>query len=148
MMATSQRALERKGEPMPLLDHFHPPLSVRRHWESFYSFWACAVADSLNAGRLPADFFAEIQIHVGSRVEVDVGTFNELIENANGESTPSAPSSGGTATMTAPVWAPPIPATVLETVFPDELEVQVFHEEGGAVLVAALEFVSPGNKGR
>jgi hypothetical protein len=24
---------------MPLLDHFHPPLSTERHWESFYAAW-------------------------------------------------------------------------------------------------------------
>ena len=29
------------GEPiMPLLDHFHPPLSTQRHWESFHTTWA------------------------------------------------------------------------------------------------------------
>ena len=25
---------------MPLLDHFHPPLSDERHWESFHAAWA------------------------------------------------------------------------------------------------------------
>ena len=30
---------------MPVLDHFHPPLSQRRHWESFHSAWATALAD-------------------------------------------------------------------------------------------------------
>ena len=30
---------------MPLLDHFHPPLSERRHWEAFHSRWAGAIAD-------------------------------------------------------------------------------------------------------
>jgi hypothetical protein len=24
---------------MPLLDHFHPPLAPRRHWESFHVNW-------------------------------------------------------------------------------------------------------------
>ena len=33
---------------MPLLDHFHPPLSVRRPWESFHTTWAAALADHLN----------------------------------------------------------------------------------------------------
>jgi hypothetical protein len=31
---------------MPLLDHFHPPVAPRRHWESFYVDWAGAIADA------------------------------------------------------------------------------------------------------
>ncbi len=30
---------------MPLLDHFHPPMAPRRHWESFHVNWAGAIAD-------------------------------------------------------------------------------------------------------
>jgi len=33
---------------MQLLDHFHPPLSMVRHWESFHARWAAAIADVLN----------------------------------------------------------------------------------------------------
>jgi hypothetical protein len=33
-------------------------------------------------------------------------------------------------------------------IFPDQFEVQIFHEEGGARLVAAIELISPGNKDR
>lgn len=33
---------------MPLLDHFHPPLHPRHHWESFHSNWATRLADALN----------------------------------------------------------------------------------------------------
>ena len=29
---------------MPLLDHFHAPLSPQRHWESFHVNWAGAIA--------------------------------------------------------------------------------------------------------
>lgn len=129
---------------MPLLDHFHPPLSQRRHWESFHGRWVAAVADWLNGGRLPPGFFAELQLHVGSRVEIDVPTFRD---EGNGAPTTS-PSGGGTATLTAPTWAPPAPAAVLPAVFPDELEVLVFHDEGGPTLVAAMELISPGNKDR
>ncbi|HEY7156141.1 MAG TPA: DUF4058 family protein [Gemmataceae bacterium] len=45
---------------MPLLDHFHPPLSDERHWESFHTAWAGALADDLNR-RLAEDYFAEEQ---------------------------------------------------------------------------------------
>ena len=36
---------------MPLLDHFHPPLSERRPWESFHSTWCGSLADYLNRDR-------------------------------------------------------------------------------------------------
>ena len=29
---------------MPLLDHFHPPLSQRRQWHSFHHAWAAVIA--------------------------------------------------------------------------------------------------------
>ena len=47
---------------MPLLDHFHPPLSLERHWESFHAAWAGSLADALNR-RLPGGYFAEEQAH-------------------------------------------------------------------------------------
>ncbi|MBY0456242.1 MAG: hypothetical protein K2V38_02775 [Gemmataceae bacterium] len=62
---------------MPLLDHFHPPLFPRRHWESFYVNWAGAIADALNNVLLPEGYFAEEQAHAGARVEIDVATFAE-----------------------------------------------------------------------
>lgn len=61
---------------MPLLDHFHPPLSGVRHWEAFHTRWASAMADALNHDLLPSGYFAEPQVHAGSRVEVDVATFD------------------------------------------------------------------------
>ncbi len=120
---------------MPLLDHFHPPLAGRRHWVSFHTSWASCIADALNR-ILPADYFAEAQVHAWPRIEVDVATWNEF------------PSSGGVATLqrTTPVLAPAdltLPAT-----FPAEFGVNVFETSGGPTLVAAIELVSPGNKDR
>jgi hypothetical protein len=43
---------------VPLLDHFHPPLSERRPWESFHATWATAIADILNCGVLPSGYIA------------------------------------------------------------------------------------------
>jgi len=122
---------------MTLLDHFHPPLSIERHWESFHGRWAAAIADSLNANLLPADYFAEFQVHVGSRVEIDVATFESVARDSN----------VGTATMPK-VWTPPSPSLVVPTVFPDSLEILVFGSEAGPTLIAAIELVSPGNKDR
>ena len=91
---------------MQLLDHFHPPLSTVRHWESLHARWAAAMADVLNDALLPGEYFAEVQVHVGSRVEVDVGTFeyaSTLIDHTYRAGT-------ATATLAARPWAPPAPA--------------------------------------
>ncbi|ETX00788.1 MAG: hypothetical protein ETSY2_38440 [Candidatus Entotheonella gemina] len=129
---------------MQLLDHFHPPLSTHRHWESFHARWAASLADALNDDLLSAEYFAEVQVHVGSRVEVDVGTFEETSVRAG-----NPPGASTTAAMlAAPPWAPPEPAMHMPAVFPDSLEVLVFHTETGPTLAAAIELISPGNKDR
>ena len=104
---------------MPLRDHFHPPLATERHWESFHAAWATEILRTLNRSVLPSGCFAEVQVHVGSRVEIDVAV---------------------------ETYAPSTPPLVMPTIFPDEIEVQVFHMSGGATLVGAIELVSPGNK--
>ena len=58
---------------MPLLDHFHPPLSLERHWESFHAAWSGSLADALNH-ILPECYFAEELTHAGTGVEIDVAT--------------------------------------------------------------------------
>jgi hypothetical protein len=129
---------------MQLLDHFHPPLSTVRHWESFHARWAAAIADVLNDTILPSEYFAEVQVHVGSRVEVDVGTF----EYASTRRDPMPRAGTATATLETRPWTPPAPALRLPAVFPDSLEVLVFQADSGPTLVAAVELVSPGNKDR
>ncbi len=132
---------------MPLLDHFHPPLSQQRHWESFHGRWAAALADALNARLLPSGYFAEMQVTLaGGRVEVDVASMEET-GNGAAPSTPGG-QGGGVATATASVWAPPAPALEMPACFPDEVEVLVFGSEGGPTLVGAIELVSPRNKDR
>src|SRR5438132_612698 len=127
---------------MPLLDHFHPPLSDRRPWEGFHNWWAAQMADALNAAILPENYFADFQIHVGSSVEVDVGAFEK--ERVAGE----AGNGNGGVAVALKAWAPPTARTAMPAVFPDEIEVRVFSASGGATLVAAVELVSPGNKDR
>src|SRR5438445_12940929 len=104
---------------MPLLDHFHPPLLGNRHWEGFHGRWAAAMADGLNEN-LPAEYFAEFQISLGTRVEVDVATFSEEggVETAG---------NGGVATaVQTRLWSPPTPTAIIPAVFPDDFEVRVF----------------------
>jgi hypothetical protein len=126
---------------MPLLDHFHPPLSQLRHWEAFHAAWATEIMRTLNRKVLPPRCFAEAQVHLGGRVEVDVATFDRDAVTpttlGNGE--------GGVAVET---WAPPATDLIMPAVFPDEIEIQVFETTAGPTLVAAIELVSPSNKDR
>jgi Protein of unknown function (DUF4058) len=128
---------------MPLLDHFHPPLSGVRHWESFHAAWAGSIADALNRDLLPEGYFAEEHVHVGSRVEIDVATFDGGEDGAD-----TGASGSGALTLVARPWAPPAPTEQWPALFPDSIEVLVFSAEAGPTLVAAVELVSPGNKDR
>src|SRR5690242_16363570 len=123
---------------MPLLDHFHPPVSERRSWEGFHRLWAAALVEKLNRDVLADEYFADMQVPVGSQVEVDIATLEE--SQKEGER------SAGTAATLAPAWAPPATNLVVPTVFPDDIEVQVFATTTGAALVAAIELVSRANK--
>jgi hypothetical protein len=124
---------------MPLLDHFHPPLSVERPWEGIHSTWASTIATQLNQDQLPEDYVALPLVTIGGGVQVDVGTFQtgEQQESTN----------GGVATQ---IWAPPQPplSAVVDFVYLDVYEVRVVQQMGGPKLRAAIELVSPGNKDR
>jgi hypothetical protein len=128
---------------MPLLDHFNPPLNRARHWESFHSRWAGAIFDALNV-ILPKPYFAEMQVHIGSRVEVDIATLHDAQEIASANSEDGG---GGVATL-ARTWAPPVATMSMSAIFPDSIEVLVYNMESGYTLVAAVELISPGNKDR
>lgn len=127
---------------MPLLDHFHAPLYPKRYWESFHARWAAAIADALNQKLLPQEYFAEIQVHIGPRIEVDVATLQDQAEAAPHREEPA----GGVATLAVKPWAPPKAEFSMPAIFPDVAEVQVYGTLEGKALVAAIELVSPGNK--
>lgn len=134
------------AEPHGLMDHFRPPLYPRRKWEGLHAAWANSMMAALNEGLLPNSYFAEAQVHVGSRVEVDVGTFDD--RGYEGEAVAKG-SGGGTALATRrEIWVAPPPLGTLDAVFPDSVEVLIYADEGGAILAAAVELVSPGNKDR
>lgn len=126
---------------MALLDHFRPPLSDLRHWESFHSVWANCIAEALNKDLLPREYFAEVEVTLGSGIEVDVAAFE------SGAKTRRAATPSATAVLPR-TWAPRAPTAVLPAIFPDSIEVRVFQSEAGPRLVGALELVSPGNKDR
>jgi hypothetical protein len=114
---------------MPLLDHFHPPLSERRHWHSFHNSWATYLSSQLNA-LLPEGYFAEANVQFG--VEIDVATFQEPGANP--------PPAG---------WQVPPPHASLPLELPEAVvEVGIFSRSGGPLLAGAIELVSPANKDR
>ncbi len=127
---------------MPLLDHFHPPLSTERRWESFHSSWATRIADALTEHWLPPGYIAEENAHIGPSVEIDVGTFEDHSSPEEGTG------SGTVATLNAKNWAPPEPDAIVPSVIPDTFEVRILSTESGPKLVAAIELISPGNKDR
>ncbi len=124
---------------MPLLDHFHPPLWPTHSWESFHSRWATAIADALDR-ILPPRYFAEVQVHLGSRIEADVAEFQETTSDTG----------NGVAGWSVAVqtWAPPAATRSVPAIFPDEIEVQVIDNREGATVVGVIELVSPRNKDR
>jgi hypothetical protein len=126
-----------KGEVMPLLDHFHPPLHGPRRWEGFHHTWATCIAQQLNQS-LPPDWFAEPEISLGPELEIDVATLRMSASQSdpNGES--------------VRVWSPARPKFAARVDFAqlDTYEIRVFQDLGGAELRGAIELVSPANKDR
>lgn len=116
---------------MPLFDHFSPPLSATRFWQSFHSVWANAIASELNK-QLPPRYLASPTVHFG--IEVDVATLDQ---------TPEHPPVSF-ATWTAP---PPVQSIPL-TLSTDVVQVDIHDTREGPVVVGAIELVSPANKDR
>jgi hypothetical protein len=123
---------------MPLQDHFHPPLSSRRHWQAFHNSWATYLSSQLNQ-KLPQGYFAEANVQFG--IEIDVASFQEPTSDP-GENTTIA----GRLPMD---WAPPAPnASVAFTALEENVEIVIFGKETGPILAGAIELISPGNKDR
>jgi hypothetical protein len=115
------------GAIVPLLDHFHEPIYPRHGWESFHTLWAVSLLEALNR-RLPSQrYLAEVQIHVGRRIEADVAEFE----------------------LPSPVIVDHGNVSSVDIVFPDDIEVEVFDlRQDGKRLVAIIELISPRNKDR
>lgn len=118
---------------MPLQDHFHPPLSLRRHWHSFHNSWATYLSAQINE-RLPPGYFAEANVQFA--IEIDVATFEDSVaSNGNGHVLAG--------------WQPAAPVMTLPFVAAtDIVEIRVFRESAGPTLAGAVELVSPANKDR
>lgn len=124
-----------------LLDHFRPPLSLRRHWRAFHHAWATYLASDLNQ-RLPEGYFAEPNVQFG--IEIDVATFEETVYHAPRGVSVASPPVGLQEAWTAPAPTLTVPVDLAEAV----VEVLIYSEEGGPTLAGAIELASPANKDR
>jgi hypothetical protein len=133
-----------ENQPMPLRDHFRPPLDDMRHWEGFHATWPVMMVALLRR-KLPRRYYAEPRVHSGSSAEIDVTTFENEAEDILSAGNGNA--DGGVPTA---VWAPPRPTFTMATDLPaqDVYEVRVYDEKRHSRLVAAIEIVSPANKDR
>lgn len=133
---------------MPLRDHFHPPLSLRKSWESVHSAWAVMMVARLNGALLTSEFESEPNVHHGTQIEIDLdlATYQEEREpptfGANGNH-------GGLATELR-TYAPPAAPLTAEVAMADAdtFEIEISKQEGGWKLVAVVGLVSPRNKDR
>jgi hypothetical protein len=123
---------------MPLLDHFHPPLSRTHPWRGFHGAWAAAMARLLNAGVLPPGYYAVPFLDRDGPVEIDVGALQD-----------SEPAPMSNSTGTQP-WMPTEPALAVAVEWPatDDVRVEVHTDNGDPRLAASVELVSPLNKDR
>lgn len=139
---------------MKLLDHFHPPLRGERRWEGFHSAWANSLVDHLNE-RLPTGYFAEPAVHFG--IEIDAAAFAGSVHTTAPRvlrEVTTAPYSTVTAEDSANgqikfTWQPPLPLRTFPVEpLADSVEVLIYEEKQGPILVGAIELISPANKDR
>ncbi len=108
---------------MPLLDHFHPPVSSRKGYRSVLAAWATMLTMRLNLEVFPKEFVAEPRVNGPCA--------SEYFEDPQ-------------------VYAPPAPPLTgeVEIADTDTFEVLIYRDENRWRLAAAIELVSPANKDR
>jgi len=124
---------------MPLLDHFHPPLSRTHPWRGFHGAWAAAMARLLNGGVLPPGYYAVPFLDRDGPVEIDMAALREF-EVAWSAGAPGGPQ----------LWTPATPGLAVAVEWPsvDDVRVEVLTDDGDPRVAAAIELVSPRNKDR
>lgn len=126
---------------MPLRDHFHPPISKTFGWEGFHGTWPGMLVGRVRP-LLPPGYIAEPRARMGQYFELDIGTF----VRENGPSHLGETDRGAAAT--SQIIAEPTVSADIDIGDQHEYEVLIYDVEREKRLVAAVEFVSPGNKDR
>jgi hypothetical protein len=119
---------------VPLVDHFHPPISRIHSWESFHSRWAGTLAGSLSEQLPDLRYLVEVQVTVGSRIEADVleWKLEESEHQGNGQA-------GGAAVQ---AYTAPAAVRSLDFAFPDDIEVRIHDCQDGKTLIGVIELVA------
>lgn len=128
---------------MPLRDHFRSPLDDFHSWDGLHGMWPATIVRHLMT-HLPEPYFAIPAVHLGSVVEVDVGTFRgtgpqEDVDNGSGAE--------GVSTR---VYAPPKATRTVQPRLPahDVYEVRIYDRRRSRQVLAVVEILSPSNKDR
>src|SRR5258706_2484366 len=109
---------------MPLLDHFHPPVSRQMQWCSFAAGWLTRIADQL-CERVPADYSVQEFVKSPTRTGVDVAVEPDTVSDTPYRS----------------AWQPDRPQASIPGLILDRFEVQVQRDFGGRQLVAVVSVV-------
>ncbi|MBM3983598.1 MAG: hypothetical protein FJ304_25675 [Planctomycetes bacterium] len=114
---------------MPLRDHFHPPVSLRKPWEGVLLSWAVVMVTRLNRSMLPERFERETRVLRGPRADITSDTDEDAPDLSH----------------VVPAVPNPVPPLACEVVMADAdtFEINVYKQTGGLKLVAAIELVSP-----
>ena len=99
---------------MPLLDHFHPPLSRTHPWRAFHGAWAAAIARLLNSGVLPSGYYAVPFLDRDGPIEIDVAALH-----------PSSTDLASDGADEPQPWAPPEPGLAVAVAWPSLDDVHV-----------------------
>ena len=129
---------------MPLRDHFHSPFNDRYRWDTVHGGLPMVIATHLNS-ILPEQYQAGPTAHLGSIMEVDIGTVL-----GPGEDWDSDPPGGSGVAVAPKVWTPPKPTLSVKGTWSAvaDYEVKIYDQSRALELVAAIEIVSPSNKNR
>lgn len=126
---------------MPLRDHFHPPISRIFAWEGFHGTWPGMLVGRVR-GLLPAGYIAEPRARMGQYVEGDIAACKRENSSSNASNANVGPA------MMPQVIAQPTVSADIDIGDQHEYEVLIYDVAREKRLVAAVEFVSPGNKDR
>ena len=74
----ANKMLETIATPMPLGDHFRPPLDDITSWEGFHGQWPAMIVQQLNA-KLPRGYVAEPRVLLGSASDIDFSEYEVLV---------------------------------------------------------------------
>src|SRR6516225_664480 len=74
MVPRGSLELGKKEAPMPLRDHFRPPVENRHSWDELHGMWPAVIVQQLFP-ILPEGYVAAPRVHLGTAFEIDVSRY-------------------------------------------------------------------------